>query len=140
MHYILCLKVTVFPWGKLKLCFFVQISSTLNCQNIFSICFSERSEAEGRARSGMKRRAEGLEVRAVCKALGYWDDKSEEKILRTTTDDGQKWHDLIWGFSRSFLFLFLRFFQIFYTKMFVLTFFNVFTLKLFLNFFSMDLH
>ena len=59
---------------------------------------SERSEAEGRA-SGEKRRAEGPEVRPVCKALGYWDDKIEEKILRTTTDgrtngrtttDGQK--------------------------------------------------
>ena len=35
------------------------------------------------------RRAEGPEVQSVCKALGYWHDKSEEKILRTTTDDGR---------------------------------------------------
>ena len=56
------------------------------------------------------------------------------------TTDGQKWHDLIWGFPRIFLFLFLRFFQIFYTKMFVQIFFNDFTLKLFLNFVSMDIH
>jgi hypothetical protein len=56
--------------------------------------YSERSEAELPFRE--KRRAEGPEVRPVCKALGYWDDKSEEKILRTTTTttttttDGQK--------------------------------------------------
>ena len=43
-----------------------------------------------RARSREKRRAEGPEVQPVCKALGYWDDKSEEKILRTTTDGWSK--------------------------------------------------
>ena len=47
--------------------------------------YSERSETEGRARE--QQRAESPELRPGCKALGYWDDKSEEKILRTTTDD-----------------------------------------------------
>ena len=69
---------------------------------------SERSEAEGRARE--QRKAEGPELRPGCKALGYWDDKSEENILRTTTDDddhdhdGQQWYDVIRGFPRIFLF------------------------------------
>jgi hypothetical protein len=51
-----------------------------------NLTISERSEAEGGARSKEKQRAEGPEVRPLCKALGYWDDKSEEKLLRTTTD------------------------------------------------------
>ena len=45
---------------------------------------SERSEADPGSRGG-----EAPEVRPVCKALGYWDDKIEEKFLRTTTDDGR---------------------------------------------------
>ena len=71
--------------------------------------------------------------------FGYCDSKSEEQILRTTTD-GRKRSKMTRSHMKIpqiFLFLFLRFFQIFYTKMFVQTFFNVFTLKLF---FSMHLH
>jgi hypothetical protein len=87
-------------------------------QYILWKCYSERSKAKG------------PELQPGCKALGYWDDKSEENFLRTTTDDdGQKWHNLISGFPQIVLFLFLRFFQIFYTKMFPKLFCNIFTLK-----------
>ena len=74
------------------------------CMKIF--CFRQREEfsiihyflqAPGVLklfRAWEQRRAEGPELRPGCKALGYWDGKSEEKILRTTTDarrtDGQK--------------------------------------------------
>jgi hypothetical protein len=43
----------------------------------------------------------------------------------------QKWHNLRWKFSKIFLFLFLRFFQIFYTKMFPQTFSMFFTSSIF---------
>ena len=77
------------PWN-----FRIDPSNEIRCfvynGKVFCI-FSERREAEGRARE--QRRAESPELRPGCKALGYWDGKSEEKILRTTTtttnDDGR---------------------------------------------------
>ena len=44
--------------------------------------FSERSEAEGRARG--KRKAEGPELRPGCKALRYWDGKKYERYSNQT--------------------------------------------------------
>ena len=42
-------------------------------------------------------KADVVFFQAPVEALGYWDNKSEEKILRTTTDDdgptNKKWHD-----------------------------------------------
>ena len=50
------------------------------------------------------RKAEGPEVQPVCKALGYWDDKSEEKILRTMTTTTVKNDTISYGDSRKLCF------------------------------------
>ena len=54
---------------------------------------------------GRKPRSATCVQSAYCR---YWNDKSEEKILRTTTN-GQKWHDLIYVDSPEFLFFLLIF-------------------------------
>ena len=68
------------------------------------------------SRSGEKCRAEIPEIQPVCKALRYWDEKSEDKILRTMTDhddeqttDGQtvKNDTISYGDSPEFFFFLL---------------------------------
>ena len=74
-----------------------------------------RPNAEPRNNGGPKARSYDQDA----KRSGIGTTKVKKKILRTTTDDdGQKWHDLICGFLQIVVFLFLRFFQMFYTKMF----------------------
>ena len=100
---------------------------------------SERSEAG--SNGGPKARSCDLGA----KRLGIGTAKVKKKNLRTTTTttttttDGRskmtQTHMRIPPNFCFFVFLFLRLFQIFYTKIFLQTFFNVFTLKLFLNFF-----
>ena len=96
--------------------------------------FSERSEAEGQAWE--QRRAEGPEFWPGCKALGYWDGKSEEKILRTTTTDGQKWHNLILGFPRMFPFFVFKILSDFFQQNVCPNFFQCFYIKIVRQFFA----
>ena len=79
-----------------------KVSKTFSAFTI-KLNYSERSK--GRARSGEQEGPKARKCDLCAKRSGIGTTNVKKTFWRRTAHDGQKWHDLIWGFHRTFFFL-----------------------------------